>query len=78
MQEVVGRSRVLSQDGISPRLPIASLTCDLAPPVVGKPSFMTFDEVSLYIVTQMPKNNKDHVGYSELPKSLKQKDIIGE
>ncbi|GER28234.1 oligopeptidase A [Striga asiatica] len=45
MDEVVGRSRVLSQDGSSPRLPIAHMVCNQMPPVGDKPSLMTFREV---------------------------------
>lgn len=46
MNEVVGRSRVLSQDGVSPRLPVALMVCNQMPPVGDKPSLMTFREVS--------------------------------
>lgn len=46
MDEVVGRSRVLSQDGSSPRLPVAHMVCNQMPPVGDKPSLMTFYEVS--------------------------------
>lgn len=46
MDEVVGRSRVLSQDGSSPRLPVAHMVCNQMPPVGDKPSLMTFREVS--------------------------------
>ncbi|KAL8044715.1 hypothetical protein ABFX02_08G063600 [Erythranthe guttata] len=45
MDEVVGRSRVLSQDGSSPRLPVAHMVCNQMPPVGDKPSLMTFREV---------------------------------
>ncbi|KAK6923235.1 Peptidase M3A/M3B catalytic domain [Dillenia turbinata] len=45
MDEVVSRSRVMSQDGISSRLPIAHMVCNQTPPVGGKPSLMTFREV---------------------------------
>ncbi|KAL3721844.1 hypothetical protein ACJRO7_034221 [Eucalyptus globulus] len=45
MDEVVGRSRVLSRDGVSARLPIAHMVCNQTPPVGNKPSLMTFREV---------------------------------
>ncbi|CAA2979760.1 probable cytosolic oligopeptidase A [Olea europaea subsp. europaea] len=45
MDEVVGRSRILSQDGSSPRLPVAHMVCNQMPPVGDKPSLMTFREV---------------------------------
>lgn len=46
MDEVVGRSRVLSRDGSSARLPVAHMVCNQTPPVGSKPSLMTFREVS--------------------------------
>ncbi|XP_048128506.1 organellar oligopeptidase A, chloroplastic/mitochondrial-like [Rhodamnia argentea] len=45
MDEVVARSRVLSRDGASARLPIAHMVCNQTPPVGTKPSLMTFREV---------------------------------
>ncbi|CAM8940947.1 unnamed protein product [Rhodiola kirilowii] len=45
MDEVVSRSRVMSRDGTSPRLPIAHMVCNQSPPVGSKPSLMTFREV---------------------------------
>ncbi|KAL1810048.1 hypothetical protein ACET3Z_027038 [Daucus carota] len=45
MDEVVARSRVLSRDGASPRLPVAHMVCNQMPPVGDKPSLMTFREV---------------------------------
>ncbi|KAK3411839.1 hypothetical protein EUGRSUZ_I00594 [Eucalyptus grandis] len=45
MDEVVARSRVLSPDGASTRLPIAHMVCNQMPPVGTKPSLMTFREV---------------------------------
>lgn len=45
MDEVVGRSRVFSRDGTSPRLPVAHMVCNQMPPVGDKPSLMTFREV---------------------------------
>lgn len=45
MDEVVGRSRVLSVDGADVRLPVAHMVCNQMPPVGDKPSLMTFREV---------------------------------
>ncbi|KAK9285502.1 hypothetical protein L1049_024696 [Liquidambar formosana] len=45
MDEVVARSRVLSRDGASARLPVAHMVCNQSPPVGNKPSLMTFREV---------------------------------
>ncbi|KAL8246955.1 hypothetical protein R6Q59_008171 [Mikania micrantha] len=45
MDEVVARSRVLSDDKTSARLPIAHMVCNQMPPVGDKPSLMTFREV---------------------------------
>ncbi|XP_056161114.1 organellar oligopeptidase A, chloroplastic/mitochondrial-like [Syzygium oleosum] len=45
MDGVVGRSRVMSRDGASARLPIAHIVCNQTPPVGNKPSLMTFREV---------------------------------
>lgn len=45
MDEVVGRSRVLSRDDTSARLPVAHMVCNQTPPVGSKPSLMTFREV---------------------------------
>ncbi|KAM7520324.1 hypothetical protein LguiB_019286 [Lonicera macranthoides] len=45
MDEVVARSRVLSRDGSSARLPVAHMVCNQMPPVGDKPSLMTFREV---------------------------------
>lgn len=45
MDEVIGRSRVLSRDGTSARLPVAHMVCNQTPPVGDKPSLMTFREV---------------------------------
>lgn len=46
MDEVVSRSRVLSRDGSSVRLPVAHMVCNQTPPFGDKPSLMTFREVS--------------------------------
>ncbi|KAH7520393.1 hypothetical protein FEM48_Zijuj08G0139100 [Ziziphus jujuba var. spinosa] len=45
MDEVVSRSRVLSRNGTSARLPVAHMVCNQTPPVGSKPSLMTFREV---------------------------------
>ncbi|XP_043711338.1 organellar oligopeptidase A, chloroplastic/mitochondrial-like [Telopea speciosissima] len=45
MESIVGRSRALSHDGTSVRLPIAHMVCNQTPPVGDKPSLMTFREV---------------------------------
>jgi oligopeptidase A len=45
MDEVVARSRVMSRNGTSARLPIAHMVCNQTPPVGNKPSLMTFREV---------------------------------
>jgi oligopeptidase A len=45
MDEVFARSRVLSRDGTSARLPVAHMVCNQMPPVGDKPSLMTFREV---------------------------------
>ncbi|KAE8704081.1 putative cytosolic oligopeptidase A [Hibiscus syriacus] len=45
MNEVVSRSRVLSCNGTTSRLPIAHMVCNQTPPFGDKPSLMTFREV---------------------------------
>lgn len=45
MDEVVSRSRVLSRNGATSRLPVAHMVCNQTPPVGDKPSLMTFREV---------------------------------
>jgi len=45
MDECVGRSRLFGDGRGHSRLPIAHLVCNQAPPVGGKPSLMSFDEV---------------------------------
>jgi oligopeptidase A len=45
MDECVGRSRLCAEAGRSVRLPVAYLVCNQAPPVAGKPSLMSFNEV---------------------------------
>ncbi len=46
MNECLGRSRVLAGDGAEAQLPVAYLICNQSPPVDGKPSLMTWNEVS--------------------------------
>ncbi|KAI6699462.1 hypothetical protein NL676_013786 [Syzygium grande] len=46
MDGVVGRSRVLSRDGASAKLPIARIVCNQTPPVGSKPSLMALDEIT--------------------------------
>lgn len=53
MDEVVGRSRVMSRDGCTARLPVAHMVCNQMPPVGDKPSLMTFREVEALTFTQM-------------------------
>ncbi|GAB2285483.1 hypothetical protein Dimus_019932 [Dionaea muscipula] len=45
MDEVFGRSRALSHDGKSIRLPVAHVVCNQTPPLGDKPSLMTLSEV---------------------------------
>jgi oligopeptidase A len=45
MDECLGRSRLLARPGQAVRLPVAYLICNQTPPVDGKPSLMTFNEV---------------------------------
>jgi oligopeptidase A len=46
MDECVGRSRMLARAPARVRLPVAHLVCNQAPPTAGRPSLMSFDEVS--------------------------------
>jgi oligopeptidase A len=46
MDECVGRSALLAAEPGGVRLPVAYLVCNQAPPVEGKPSQMSFDEVT--------------------------------
>ncbi|MBK8433892.1 MAG: M3 family metallopeptidase [Chloroflexi bacterium] len=46
MDVVVTRSAVLAPEGTAVRLPIAYMICNQTPPVDGKPSLMTFYEVT--------------------------------
>ncbi len=45
MNEVFGRSALFPSSDKRPRLPVAYLICNGAPPVEGKPSLMTFREI---------------------------------
>jgi oligopeptidase A len=45
MDECIGRAKVETNAGSSIRLPVAYLVCNQTPPVDGKPSLMTFNEV---------------------------------
>ncbi|PPR80684.1 hypothetical protein GOBAR_AA40030 [Gossypium barbadense] len=51
MDEVVSRSRVLSRNGTTARLPVAHMVCNQTPPVGDKPSLMTFREISSQVET---------------------------
>ncbi len=46
MDECLGRSRALAAPGDAVRLPVAYLVCNQTPPVDGRPSLMSFDEVT--------------------------------
>jgi oligopeptidase A len=47
MNDCIGRAKTTRIDGIvETRLPVAYLVCNQTPPVDGKPSLMTFDEVN--------------------------------
>jgi oligopeptidase A len=45
MDECIGRSSLLAVENQAVRLPVAYLICNQTPPVDGKPSLMTFQEV---------------------------------
>ena len=45
MNDCIGRAKVLEAGELTTRLPVAYLICNQTPPVDGKPSLMTFDEV---------------------------------
>ncbi|HEY9657991.1 MAG TPA: M3 family metallopeptidase, partial [Allocoleopsis sp.] len=45
MDECIGRAKEDTEAGTSIRLPVAYLVCNQTPPVDGKPSLMTFNEV---------------------------------
>lgn len=46
MDECVGRSRLFARPPARVRLPVAHLVCNQAPPTGGRPSLMSFEEVS--------------------------------
>jgi len=46
MNECLGRSSVMAPAGSAVRLPVAYLICNQSPPVDGKPSLMTWNEVT--------------------------------
>jgi oligopeptidase A len=46
MDECIGRSRLLAPSGSRVRLPVAYLICNQAPPAGGKPSLMSFEEIT--------------------------------
>jgi oligopeptidase A len=45
MDTCIGRAKLPQEDGGGVRLPVAYLVCNQTPPVDGKPSLMTFNEV---------------------------------
>ncbi|MGF1481002.1 MAG: M3 family metallopeptidase [Cyanophyceae cyanobacterium] len=45
MNDCIGRAKVMSAGELTTRLPVAYLVCNQTPPIDGKPSLMTFDEV---------------------------------
>jgi len=45
MDECIGRTKIMEKGTSSTRLPVAYLICNQTPPVDGKPSLMTFNEV---------------------------------
>ena len=45
MDECIGRAKIPADDVSTTRLPVAYLICNQTPPVDGKPSLMTFNEV---------------------------------
>ncbi|MGK7884973.1 MAG: M3 family metallopeptidase [Crocosphaera sp.] len=46
MNDCIGRAKIRHQEQFITRLPVAYLVCNQTPPVDGKPSLMTFDEVT--------------------------------
>ncbi len=46
MNDCIGRAKIQQDGQFSTRLPVAYLICNQTPPVDGKPSLMTFDEVT--------------------------------
>ena len=45
MDECIGRAKIIENGTMNTRLPVAYLVCNQTPPVDGKPSLMTFNEV---------------------------------
>jgi oligopeptidase A len=45
MDECIGRAKLTENGTVTTRLPVAYLVCNQTPPVDGKPSLMTFNEV---------------------------------
>ena len=45
MDECIGRAKIIENGTTTTRLPVAYLVCNQTPPVDGKPSLMTFNEV---------------------------------
>ena len=45
MNDCIGRAKLLEASQLVTRLPVAYLVCNQTPPIDGKPSLMTFDEV---------------------------------
>jgi oligopeptidase A len=45
MDECIGRGKIIENGTTTTRLPVAYLVCNQTPPVDGKPSLMTFNEV---------------------------------
>ncbi len=46
MNDCIGRAKIRLEEQFMTRLPVAYLICNQTPPVDGKPSLMTFDEVT--------------------------------
>ncbi|MEL4896078.1 M3 family metallopeptidase [Crocosphaera sp. Alani8] len=46
MNDCIGRAKIRLEEQFVTRLPVAYLICNQTPPVDGKPSLMTFDEVT--------------------------------
>jgi oligopeptidase A len=45
MDDCIGRAKITENGTPTTRLPVAYLVCNQTPPVDGKPSLMTFNEV---------------------------------
>ncbi|MGK7932706.1 MAG: M3 family metallopeptidase, partial [Microcystaceae cyanobacterium] len=46
MDDCIGRGKIMVNNEVKPRLPVAYLVCNQTPPIDGKPSLMTFREVT--------------------------------